>query len=103
RLAADILSAAARAHPSLYEHLRLHLVEASPIARAAQRATLGVRSERLVSSADELPPHIEGIVIANELLDAMPVHQVVMRDEGLREMYVEAVGDEASPRLRVLE
>jgi SAM-dependent MidA family methyltransferase len=28
------------------------------------------------------------VLVANELLDAMPVHQVVMRGEGLREVYV---------------
>jgi hypothetical protein len=30
-----------------------------------------------------------GILLANELLDAMPVHQVVMREDGLREIYIE--------------
>ena len=29
------------------------------------------------------------MLIANELLDALPVHQVVMREEGLREVYVD--------------
>src|SRR4029077_15991483 len=35
----------------------------------------------------------EGVLLANELLDAMPVHQVVMRDDGLREVYVAAEKD----------
>jgi SAM-dependent MidA family methyltransferase len=39
-----------------------------------------------------MPRHFEGVLIANELVDAFPVHQVVMRDEGLREVYVD-VGD----------
>ena len=30
------------------------------------------------------------MLFANELLDALPVHQVVMREEGLREVYVAA-------------
>src|SRR5262249_30524093 len=47
RLAADILRAA-RHDPSFYHSIRLHLVEASPAARAAQRATLGDCAERLV-------------------------------------------------------
>ena len=33
------------------------------------------------------------MLIANELLDAMPVHQVVMREDGLREVYVDAVAE----------
>ena len=29
------------------------------------------------------------MLFANELLDALPVHQVVMREDGLREVYVD--------------
>src|SRR4029077_7335760 len=36
-----------------------------------------------------LPESFEGVLIANELLDAFPVHQVVMRADGLREVYVD--------------
>jgi SAM-dependent MidA family methyltransferase len=89
RLAADILRAARLRHPSCYERIRLHLVETSPRARAEQVATLGEVAGRLVTSSDRLPESFEGVVLANELLDAMPVHQVVMRPEGLREVYVD--------------
>jgi SAM-dependent MidA family methyltransferase len=88
RLAADILRAAQTRHLSLYAAVRLHLVEASPAAREAQRPTLGEVGERLVSSSPHLPASFEGVLIANELLDALPVHQVVMREQGLREVYV---------------
>src|SRR5205807_3088635 len=71
-----------------YNRLRLHLVEASSSARAAQRETLGELADRLASSGSDLPESFEGILLANELLDAMPVHQVVMREDGLREVYV---------------
>ena len=40
----------------------------------------------------------EGVLFANELLDALPVHQVVMRDDGLREVYVD--GSSTDGRLR---
>jgi SAM-dependent MidA family methyltransferase len=89
RLAADILRAAHAHHPGVYESLRLHLIEASAGARAAQRATLGETADRLASSGDTLPASFEGVLLANELLDALPVHQVVMRAEGLREVYVD--------------
>jgi SAM-dependent MidA family methyltransferase len=88
RLAADILRAARRRHPSFYASLRLHLVEASPRARDAQPSVLGAERERLAASGPTLPPSFTGALIANELLDAMPVHQVVMRDDGLHEVYV---------------
>jgi SAM-dependent MidA family methyltransferase len=90
RLTADILAAARARHPALYESLRVHLVEASAGARAAQRATLGDMAERVVSSSEELPESFEGVLLANELLDALPVHQVVMREEGLQEIFVTA-------------
>jgi SAM-dependent MidA family methyltransferase len=89
RLSADILAALSLRHPSLLARLRLHLVEASASARAAHRDVLGEHADLLVSSSASLPNAFGGILIANELLDAMPVHQVVMREEGLREVYVD--------------
>jgi SAM-dependent MidA family methyltransferase len=88
RLSADILRAAKRRDPAFYESIRLHLVERSAAARGAQAATLGEGAERLTSSGPSLPESFEGVLIANELLDALPVHQVVMREDGLREVYV---------------
>ncbi|HVH28860.1 MAG TPA: SAM-dependent methyltransferase [Vicinamibacterales bacterium] len=93
RLSADILRAIRRRHPPLYRRLRLHLVEASPIARAAQPVTLAEVADRLSTSGDSVPPRFEGVLVANELLDALPVHAVVMRNEGLRELYVDCRGD----------
>jgi SAM-dependent MidA family methyltransferase len=95
RLSADILRATHRRDPSLYQRTRLHLADASAVGRAAERATLAGGpgdidvADRLVSSAASLPSSFEGVLIANELLDALPVHQVVMRAGGLREVYVD--------------
>jgi len=99
RLSADILRAARRRDPSFYERIRLHLVEASPAARAGQPDVFEDMAGRLVSSSAELPSSFEGILFANELLDALPVHQVVMRRDGLREIYVEG----SSGSLRAIE
>jgi len=101
RLAADILSAAKRRDGAFYESIRLHLVEASRTARAAQPDTLGDLAERLASSTATLPDEFEGILVANELLDALPTHQVVMREEGLKEVYVAAAATGASRLTRV--
>ncbi len=90
RLAGDVLRAMQRRHPDLYDRLHLTLVDASPAARAAQAATLQGIFDRPFVSSDSLPATIEGVVFANELLDALPVHQVIVRDEGLREVYVTA-------------
>ena len=98
RLSADIVRAARAGHPQFHEAIRLHLVEASAAARAAQAATLGDAAARLVTSSAAMPDSFEGALIANELLDALPVHQVVMRADGLREIYVVA-----QPALRTVE
>jgi SAM-dependent MidA family methyltransferase len=90
RLAADILRATRRRDPSLYGRTEVHLAEASAEARSAQRETLAEVADRLRSSSDALPERFEGVLVANELLDAFPVHQVVMREDGLREVYVDA-------------
>jgi SAM-dependent MidA family methyltransferase len=92
RLSADILRAARSRDREFYDAVRLHLVEASGAARAAQPATLADVAERLASSSDALPASFEGALIANELLDALPAHQVVMREGGLREVYVAVPG-----------
>jgi SAM-dependent MidA family methyltransferase len=89
RLSADILRAAKRDHPAFYDAIHVHLVEASAEARRGQPESLGEVAGRLESSSDALPEAFEGALIANELLDAFPVHQVVMREEGLREVYVD--------------
>ena len=88
RLSRDILDTAQREFPGFYSAIRLHLVERSPRARAAQRETLGPHAGKLTSSGEGLPARVEGAVIANELLDAMPCHLVEMTDAGLRELYV---------------
>jgi len=97
RLSADILRAIRAQDRATYDSLRLHLVELSAAARHAQRPTLDDVADRLTSSTPDLPPAFTGVLIANELLDAMPVHQVVMREDGLREVYVTA--DHSDPRL----
>lgn len=93
RLTADVLDAVARDHPALYSKLRVTLVERSRAAREAQHATLGAHVGRLHDSRPDLPPRIEGVVFANELLDAFPVHVVVGTGGEPREILVEARGE----------
>jgi SAM-dependent MidA family methyltransferase len=102
RLAADILRAATRRDPAFYDSLRVHLVEASAAARAAQPSTLGDVADRLAFSDATLPDSFDGALFANELLDALPVHQVVMREDGLKEVYVVA-SEQGRNDLRTIE
>ena len=89
RLALDVLEATARTHPELYDAIHLTLVERSPAARASHVDTLGPHAPKLACSTETIPAHVTGIVFANELLDALPVHPIVMTDAGLAEVYVD--------------
>jgi SAM-dependent MidA family methyltransferase len=88
RLSRDILDAAAARHPAFYRTIAAHLVERSAEARAAHPATLSAHQSHVACSGGTVPDGIEGIVFANELLDAFPVHLVEMRRDGLHEVYV---------------
>src|SRR5579871_5470324 len=64
------------------------ILETSPDLRARQEARLGARARWL----DALPERWRGVVIANEVLDAMPVHAVAWTAEGIMERGV-ALGE----------
>ena len=90
RLMRDVLDALERDFASEYPRVRVHLVERSERARETHRDVLGPHAARLVTSGPDLPDRIDGIVYANELLDAFPVHVIVRRENGLREVFVDA-------------
>jgi SAM-dependent MidA family methyltransferase len=89
QLARDILDAAEADFPELYRAIRLTLVETSATARATQAETLGRHTPRLVAASDRMPDRVHGVILANELLDALPTHAVAMTPEGLREIFVD--------------
>jgi len=97
RLAADLLVAlAARdALPSRYL-----ILEPSPELRERQRATIvrdaGPLAMR-VAWLDALPDTLAGAVVANEVLDAVPVHLVARRGPVVCERGVTSGNDPSSP------
>jgi SAM-dependent MidA family methyltransferase len=103
RLARDILDAASAKDPEFYAAIRLSLVEASPSARAAQVETLGPHAALLAHSSASLPEEIHGVIYANELLDALPTHVVVMTEAGLREVFVDVHPSDSGERPRFVE
>jgi SAM-dependent MidA family methyltransferase len=99
RLSLDVLDAASRRHPDFYRAIALHLVERSTAARAAHASSFAAHAARLASSGGALPDPFDGILFANELLDAFPVHVVEMTESGLREVYVDVAREVLVPRL----
>ena len=72
-LMTDFLRAAAIV-PEFRQALRLHLIEASPGLRAQQEKALAAASPIWHRDIDELPPG-PLLLVANEFLDALPIHQ----------------------------
>lgn len=88
RMAADILQALAqqKALPEAY-----YILEVSAELRQRQRATITTQLPDLVSRVswlDELPKGFKGVVLANEVLDAMPVECFRRHADNIEQMYV---------------
>ena len=97
RLATDILDAIAELAPELYQVVTYRLIEAEPTLAATQAVMLGSHLPKAVwSSPAEMASgafHFTGVLVSNELIDAIPVHLVEMTKTGLCEVMVSAGGD----------
>ncbi|NOG72906.1 class I SAM-dependent methyltransferase [Roseicella sp. DB1501] len=87
-LMADALRAAAML-PGFRAALRVHLVEASPVLREAQRQRLGEAVAAWHADTAALPAG-PAILIANEFFDALPIRQFIRRGGTWQERHVAA-------------
>ena len=111
RLACDILDYLRECETELYECLSLLLVEREPSLEAAQREMLALHLDRMTwLSPEEFASDdftFSGCLYTNELIDALPVHRVVMTSDGLREVFVtikdgeflEEAGEPSTPKI----
>lgn len=109
-LARDILDYLRRRYPDFYENLRYIIVERSPGLIDRQRETLHEyldKSDKVCWRTWEELGSIEGCIFSNELIDAFPVHQVIVQSGELREIYVsfgetfeEVVGELSTDEIR---
>lgn len=88
KLAADLLNALAEldALPETY-----YILEISADLSARQRALLRREAPDVldrISWVDRLPVGLSGVVIANEVIDALPVERFVIRGDEVRQLYV---------------
>ena len=91
-LARDIMSALHKEQPDLYAALDYCLIEVSAYLIEVQRQTIeaGIAENskyRWLSSFSEISD-LKGCILANELVDALPVHLVEQTAQGLQELYV---------------
>lgn len=89
-LAYDIIAALSRMAPDVRDALDYRLIDVNEHRAAESRAAMAEAGlDHLVrpEHPDEITPE-PGIVLANEVPDALPVHRLVVRDGGLRELFV---------------
>ena len=86
-LAAHILSELHQLQPELFDSLRYELSDLNPV-RIDEALTFlhdhGFGKQ--ARPATDVP--IEGVVLANELLDAFPVHRLILQDGVIQEIFV---------------
>ncbi|MEC7488003.1 MAG: SAM-dependent methyltransferase [Pseudomonadota bacterium] len=83
---------AAKNVPDFLRALNIHLIEISPVLRS-QQSNLLKEFKPTWHRTIETVPLGPTILIANEFLDALPVHQLVKTDSGWTERYVDSTND----------
>ena len=103
-LATDILQYLQQQYPDFFQVIEYVVVERSPTLRLQQQQRL--RSHKHIAEStsirwctwDEIPvDSIVGCCFSNELVDAFPVHQVVLTEGELREVYVTLTSSSSAP------
>ena len=95
-LCEDILTWIKRNEPTFYDQLRYSLIEQAPLCVGEQKKRLSsLEEDGKVSWMDsrefgsiEVPWRFEGCFLSNELVDAFPVHRVIVHEGVLKEIYV---------------
>jgi len=98
-LAADILKYLQMKYPALVAHLDYIIIERARafIVEQQQRLQPLIDQGFAISwcNIDDLAPNsITGCIFSNELIDALPVHQVMLQNRQLREIYVAVSEDD---------
>ncbi|WP_303908538.1 class I SAM-dependent methyltransferase [Thiohalomonas denitrificans] len=95
-MAADILAELERIGSLPTAYL---ILEVSADLRQRQQETLGLRVPHLLERVrwlEDWPDTFEGVVLANEVLDAMPVHRFRVAADGVEEQFVGLDGERFS-------
>jgi SAM-dependent MidA family methyltransferase len=92
-LAAQILDYSRRVYPDFFSSIDYLIIEAAPAMIIAQKQRLKDLPVRWCNWEEIIDRSIVGCFLSNELIDAFPVHQVIVSDDNLQEVYV-CAGDE---------
>lgn len=110
-LAGDILRYCRDRHPEFYREIAYTVVEKSPSLQTEQQQRLKAAPIRWLDWENMAEDSLVGCCFSNELVDAFPVHQFIIRSGKLQEIYiansptseqgefVEAIADPSTPKL----
>ncbi len=84
----DLLAALEHERSDAARSVRPAIVEVSPRLREHQALALAGRELRWATAPHGLAP-VHGLVFANEVLDAFPVHVLVRTEDGVREAFID--------------
>ncbi|WP_035993165.1 class I SAM-dependent methyltransferase [Leptolyngbya sp. KIOST-1] len=104
-IAADVLSTLQNHFPGCFAALDFQIVEKSDQLRVAQERRLSPWAGKVswLTLEDIADDSITGCLFSNELVDALPVHQVVITESGLQEVYVTLTDGPDSPVREVVD
>lgn len=91
-LAAQILDYASRVYPDFFQSINYIIIETAPAMIIAQQSKLIDLPVRWCEWTEISDRSIVGCFLSNELIDAFGVHQVVVVEDKLKEVYV-TIGD----------
>ena len=91
-LAAQILDYASRVYPDFFQSIDYIIIETAPAMIIAQQSKLIDLPVRWCEWTEISDRSIVGCFLSNELIDAFGVHQVVVVEDKLKEVYV-TIGD----------
>jgi SAM-dependent MidA family methyltransferase len=92
-LAAQILAYSNRVYPDFFRSIDYLIIEVAPAMIIAQQARLKDLPVRWCDWTEIVDRSITGCFLSNELIDALPVHQIMVVEDKLQEVYV-TIGDE---------
>jgi SAM-dependent MidA family methyltransferase len=87
-IAQDMLRYWQQQHPELFTNIDYLIVETATAMRLCQQQLLATWPVRWVNWDELAAASITGCLFSNELIDALPVHQVVVKNGELQEIYV---------------
>ena len=94
--ATNVLQYLQRQYPDLFKILEYIIVEISPVLQAQQQQSLAEFKIVKWCNWDEITNNsIIGCFFSNELVDALPVHQFIVENAQIREIYVAAAEQES--------